>query len=132
MVIIVLQDNLIDKLTKLYRSGVESNSLDKLLNKLKNNEDISIDDLQVAMNVRDNDKHFYESLQQLIQVNMYDPVLASLELPSNCTFKHSVHELIRLIQRKCDSEVCTIYICLNCINKLTCTHFTTNSCIVNS
>ena len=49
--------------------------------------------------------HLYETLQQKIEINTFDPVLASLEMPPGAHYRSDFSEIQKLIKRNCTAEV---------------------------
>ena len=49
--------------------------------------------------------HLYETLQQKFEINTFDPVLASLEMPPGTHYRSDFSELLKMMKRNCNAEV---------------------------
>ena len=52
--------------------------------------------------------HLYETLQQKFEINTFDPVLASLEMPPGAHYRSDFSELLKVMKRNCNAEVSII------------------------
>ena len=81
--------------------------LNTTLSKLQmGNEKVPLNDLQQVLRLRDPNtpsKQLFEIVRS--KVDSYDPVLSSLVLPSDSTYKNEVVDLLEKMQQVCDVEV---------------------------
>ena len=74
-------------------------------------EKVSLRDLRQILRLHDPNtpsKQLFEIFRSKIEVDSYDPVLSSLVLPSDSTYKGEFSNLLQQMQRDCDVEVMSI------------------------
>ena len=109
MVYLLSQEFLIEKISLLKaRCSVVSNTLlNTILSKLQmGNEKVPLNDLQQLLRLLDPNspsKKLFEIISS--KVDSYDPVLSSLVLPSDSTYRGEIFDLLEKMQRVCDVEV---------------------------
>ena len=113
MVYLLSQEFLIEKISLLKaRHSVVSNTLlNTILSKLQiGNEKVPLNDLQQLLRLLDPNspsKQLFEIIRS--KVDSYDPMLSSLVLPSDSTYKGEIFDLLEKMQRVCDVEVILMF-----------------------
>ena len=89
------------------RDSTAGRLLNTTLSKLQmGNEKVPLNDLQQVLRLCDPNtpsKQLFEIVRS--KVDSYDPVLSSLVLPSDSTYKNEVVDLLEKMQQVCDVEV---------------------------
>ena len=106
------QEFLIENISLLKAQYPKSGKLlDTTLSKLQmGNEKVSLNDLQQLLILHDLNspsKQFFEIIRS--KVGSYDPMLSSLVLPSDSTYKGEISDLLEKMQRVCDVEVILMF-----------------------
>ena len=113
MVYLLSQEFLIEKISLLKaRCSVANKTLlNTILSKLQmGNEKVPINDLQQLLRLHDSNspsKQLFEIIR--IKVDSYDPVLSSLVLPSDSTYRGEIINLLEKMQQDCDVEVILMF-----------------------
>ena len=106
MVCLLSQEFLIEKISLLKKS-ITNTLLNTTLSKLQTkNEKVPLDDLQQILRLSDPNepsKQLFEIVRS--KIDSYDPMLSSLVLPSDSTYKNEIIDLLEKMQRVCDVEV---------------------------
>ena len=111
MIYLLSQDFLLEKISPLKARHLATDKLlsTTLSNLQTENEKVSLHDLQQIVRLHDPNtpsKQLFETIKS--KIDFYDPVLSSLVLPYDSTYKGEFSELLQQMQRDCDVEV--IYI----------------------
>ena len=94
------------------RDSTTNKLLNTTLSKLQTeNEKVSLNDLQQILRLHDPtkpSKWLFEIFREKIEVDCYDPVISSLVLPSDSTYKGEFSDLLQQMQQVCNMEVISI------------------------
>ena len=113
MVYLLSQEFLIEKISLLKaRCSVANKTLlNTTLSKLQmGNEKVPLNDLQQLLRLLDPNspsKQLFEIIKSM--VISYDPVLSSLVLPNDSTYRGEIFDLLEKMQRVCDVEVILMF-----------------------
>ena len=94
------------------RDSTTDKLLSTTLSKLQTeNEKVPLSDIRQLLRLHDPNKpskQSFEIFRSKIEVDSYDPVLSSLVLPCDSTYKGEFSDLLQQMQRDCDVEVMSI------------------------
>ena len=113
MVYLPSQEFLIEKISLLKaRHSATVKLLSTTLSNLQTeNKKVPFHNLQQILRLHDPNtpsKQLFEIFRSKIEVDSYDPVLSSLVLPSDSTYKGEFSDLLQQMERDCDVQVMSI------------------------